>query len=1260
MDDAVRGSVPSYVLVLIACAARSPTQGVIMLFFPDAGPRMLRTTTAVLLVTLVSAPISIASAQHSESEVPELVPPLPTDPAERAAALERVQRAAAKRTAQYWSGAWTAPAPARVQGRRAPTTGVRRSTVAPMPGSTPFEVPRPGRVTGVTPPQPGSDAGLVVVNDPPASPMAAGHSFDAVDDTGWKPASPDIAAGPSHVVVVTNNVFAVFDKCGNWVDGGAFLDYFGLTTDAVVYDPRIVYDEWNNRWVMTWSAYDIGGQEAWVYIVVSRTGDPAAGWKPALIFAESSTGFPDASYLAVDPETIYVSFDQFLFTGPLTGMFLYILDKEQVYDHNSPTGFAFAGYTNPGDGSLAQSIRPAQMRAYPGEMFLVNDKPQGGSIATLWRVAGAPSAPSLNKANIALSPYSSPPNMLQPGGTYIDALDARYTDAVYVPGRLIAARSSLRSYTADHASLFFDEFNPVIPQLVQTTLIYNSSTDRAYPAFDIDEYGNIGIVMAESNSSIFPSATFRMYDSSDWSFNFYDGLAIGEASYTAGSGGTSSNPYRWGNYFGAATDPVDDRTIWVVGTYASNDPAPSWATRVGCYSAFPTWDLDVSPDDVLTLGMTEGGTGPLQEYTYRLTNPGQMAANWQVSYVPIWLTPSMVSGEIPPGGTQDVTFVVNHWATDLTTGLYTADLLFENCSGPEGGVIRSIELGVVAPLLCDGGTIDPRPEGIDDESVYGPAELGVFVTAMEDIDMCALAARVTGDYYTMSMRIYEADGTTRGALVAESSGWNYSRIPGGFRSVPFDVTLHACQDYELVFDLADGRACFCFDEALFDEPFDVGGAIRVRKGTESGSTATTRLPEIVIMGAPACGRPTDAITDLFPSGAPAPEEGSDQQTGLFITALDNVDLCSVGFEADLNRDETISAVLYPATGEARDFGPALAYGSATVTETGMRVHRIPIVGHLERGEEYDISLTYHGPGYWQIINEVDAELPDTVGNTVVVRRGEHNGAASTLIPHLDLGWKHSGTGGVGFDLGAAWPPFTVTGPLDHGAFVTALATQQVYGVGVMADIPEGAILFARVYKADQISDNRLLLLSEGSVYTSGTGMRWHDVPVALEWLVNKKYDISVVCTLPAGYEYWDDSSGLPYTAYGAITVRNGENGGWAGSTDLVHLRVHACDAVLTGVDEKPPALSSMFIRPAVPNPSGDRVRFEYSLDAPATADLEIFDALGRRVATVFSGRALPAGVSSERFDTSTLRSGVYFVKLSTAAKGVSRKFVVTR
>lgn len=69
---------------------------------------------------------------------------------------------------------------------------------------------------------------------------------------GWNPADPDIAVGGGYVCQVVNDDYTVYDKCGNVIFTRDANDLFGQDTTYFYFDPKIIYDPWNSRWVMLW------------------------------------------------------------------------------------------------------------------------------------------------------------------------------------------------------------------------------------------------------------------------------------------------------------------------------------------------------------------------------------------------------------------------------------------------------------------------------------------------------------------------------------------------------------------------------------------------------------------------------------------------------------------------------------------------------------------------------------------------------------------------------------------------------------------------------------------------------------------------------------------------------------------------------------------------------------------------------------------------------------------------------------------------
>jgi hypothetical protein len=141
------------------------------------------------------------------------------------------------------------------------------------------------------------------------------------------------------------------------------------------------------------------------------------------------------------------------------------------------------------------------------------------------------------------------------------------------------------------------------------------------------------------------------------------------------------------------------------------------------------------------------------------------------------------------------------------------------------------------------------------------------------------------------------------------------------------------------------------------------------------------------------------------------------------------------------------------------------------------------------------------------------------------------------------------------------------------------------------------------------------------------------------------------------WRWWSDLSGLPYTINGVITVRNSEANGGAGNTALIHMRMYSCDEYATPVASEPQK-TPFFIATPAPNPVSGSSRLNYSLEEDGPVTITVYDVAGRRVATLVNNQQTPRGWHSIDLDSGQYASGVYFLKMQTGAKAVSRKFVV--
>ena len=81
-------------------------------------------------------------------------------------------------------------------------------------------------------------------------------SWQGLTDTGQEPPSPDIAVGPSDVLMVVNGNIGQFNKSGTLVKLNSLQDWFSDVLSATcppncfVFDPWIVYDQLHGRFLL--------------------------------------------------------------------------------------------------------------------------------------------------------------------------------------------------------------------------------------------------------------------------------------------------------------------------------------------------------------------------------------------------------------------------------------------------------------------------------------------------------------------------------------------------------------------------------------------------------------------------------------------------------------------------------------------------------------------------------------------------------------------------------------------------------------------------------------------------------------------------------------------------------------------------------------------------------------------------------------------------------------------------------------------------
>ncbi len=108
------------------------------------------------------------------------------------------------------------------------------------------------------------------------------------------------------------------------------------------------------------------------------------------------------------------------------------------------------------------------------------------------------------------------------------------------------------------------------------------------------------------------------------------------------------------------------------------------------------------------------------------------------------------------------------------------------------------------------------------------------------------------------------------------------------------------------------------------------------------------------------------------------------------------------------------------------------------------------------------------------------------------------------------------------------------------------------------------------------------------------------------------------------------------------------------SVDIVEEIVPQGTAV-SALDNDPLLANSFELKQNYPNPFNPSTTITYQLDKTGNVSLEVYDILGKRVATLLDNKTFTAGSHSIRFNARDLVSGVYFYRLILNQNGVPAK-----
>ncbi len=423
------------------------------------------------------------------------------------------------------------------------------------------------------------------------------QDFAGIPDQGIFPApDPIIAVGPNHVMACVNTRFRIWDKQGITLKTIEAADWYSTTLlprDWFIFDPKIRYDHFANRWLMVWLVDDGGGaiwgDTAYYLLSVSDDDNPLGTWYnwaiPSNTVGDSAVN-NDADYEGVgfDETALYICSKQY---RPPEGTYQYdkvrIFEKTQFFQNDAgPISWTdFWDLRDPATGYRVTTLRPAITFGTSGQYFLINSVANSpGSYYTLWKIYDPLGVPSINAVNIPATTYRYQIYADQLGGgtKLVNSSGKLRTEPVYRDSSLWFVHCVASGTGDTYSSIRYLRINPFTNTLKEDVIFGQEGYWYFYPALMVDKFKDLVITYSRSSLTEYVGAYLcGRRDSDPPGLSTSVPLKYGESNYVRLDWWGNN---RWGDYMGAALDPTDEEAIWSFTEYAAS-PANTWGTWVG-------------------------------------------------------------------------------------------------------------------------------------------------------------------------------------------------------------------------------------------------------------------------------------------------------------------------------------------------------------------------------------------------------------------------------------------------------------------------------------------------------------------------------------------------------------------------------------------------------------------------------------------------------------------------------------------------------
>jgi len=393
---------------------------------------------------------------------------------------------------------------------------------------------------------------------------------------GCYPPDTNAAVSGSQILEIVNSQINVYSKTTFALQSSVSINtFFGYGT-TLLFDPRVLYDESNNRWLLEAEGFQDGAGNQFQFFAAS-TGSNAAGTYRK--FALNMSGIVGSANFWDYPQ-IGQNSDGIIFTGNVFGPSSYLGATTFQFSKDSLENATSGGSSSFVYSGLGGTTTPPNVidRNWAAHMLTV---PTSGSALghTYWSVPGHDLyAVLVGAGSVGVAAYSPPPGAPQPGtGIVLDTLDARIVND---PAQIGSSLFAVHSINVGGAAWRWYEINTSNNSLVQQQNRFRSGSSADFePSLAIDVTKRMVICGTTSDAGTFPSSECIGRNGGDpasttGAFN----VVFGGSTSQTGNGSPTS---RWGDTSSVSVDKYSGTTttFWTAQEQVDGS-GTLWTTRI--------------------------------------------------------------------------------------------------------------------------------------------------------------------------------------------------------------------------------------------------------------------------------------------------------------------------------------------------------------------------------------------------------------------------------------------------------------------------------------------------------------------------------------------------------------------------------------------------------------------------------------------------------------------------------------------------------